>query len=105
MSNDNLTLVAAGVAFYWMLALFPGIIAMVTVYALFADAGQAREQLSPVLGALPAEARTLIGDQLDQTVEAGDGGLTFGLIASLLAVLWAASGGMQALMTGLNIIY
>jgi membrane protein len=33
MSQDNLTLVAAGVAFYWMLALFPAIIAMVTVYA------------------------------------------------------------------------
>jgi len=33
MSDDNLTLVAAGVAFYWMLALFPAIIAMVTVYA------------------------------------------------------------------------
>ncbi|GAA0928736.1 hypothetical protein Vau01_057600 [Virgisporangium aurantiacum] len=105
MSNDNLTLVSAGVAFYWMLALFPGIIAMVTVYALFADAGQAREQLSPILGALPEDARTLITDQLDKTVDAGGGGLTFGLVASLLAVLWAASGGMQALMTGLNIIY
>jgi membrane protein len=105
MSNDNLTLVSAGVAFYWMLALFPGIIAMVTVYALFADAGQARDQLAPILGALPSDARPLITDQLDKTVEAGDGGLTFGLVASLLAVLWAASGGMQALMTGLNIIY
>ncbi|GAA1038385.1 hypothetical protein GCM10009557_54220 [Virgisporangium ochraceum] len=105
MGNDNLTLVAAGVAFYWMLALFPAIIAMVTVYALFADAGQAREQLSPILGALPAEARDLIATQLDKTVEAGDGGLTFGLLASLLATLWATSGGMQALMTGLNIIW
>jgi membrane protein len=105
MGDDNLTLVAAGVAFYWMLALFPAIIAMVTVYALFADANQAREQLEPVLAALPSEARVLIGDQLTKTVEAGDGGLTFGLLASLLATLWATSGGMQALMTGLNIIW
>jgi membrane protein len=105
MGNDNLTLVAAGVAFYWMLALFPAIIAMVTVYALFADAGQAREQLSPILTALPSEARDLITTQLDKTVEAGDGGLTFGLFASLLATLWATSGGMQALMTGLNVIW
>jgi membrane protein len=105
MGNDNLTLVAAGVAFYWMLALFPALIATVTVYALFADADQARDQLEPVLSALPAEARVLITEQLDKTVSAGDGGLTFGLVASLVAVLWAASGGMQALMTGLNIIY
>jgi membrane protein len=105
MGNDNLTLVAAGVAFYWMLALFPAIIAMITVYALVADAQQAQAQLEPVLSALPAEARELIVPRLAQTVEASDGGLTFGLIASLLATLWATSGGMQALMTGLNIIY
>jgi membrane protein len=105
MSNDNLTLVAAGVAFYWMLALFPAIIAMVTVYALVADAQQARDQLEPVLSALPADARNLILPRLDQTVDASDGGLTFGLVASLLVTLWATSGGMQALMTGINIIY
>src|SRR6185312_16178772 len=72
---------------------------------LFADADQAREQLEPVLAALPSEARVLITDQLTNTVNAGDGGLTFGLLASLLATLWATSGGMQALMTGLNIIW
>jgi len=105
MSDDNLTLVAAGVAFYSMLALFPAIIAMVTVYALVADAQQAQEQLEPVLSALPAEARNLIVPRLSQTVDASDGGLTLGLAASLLATLWAASGGMQALMTGINIIY
>jgi membrane protein len=105
MSNDNLTLVAAGVAFYWMLALFPAIIAMVTVYALVADAQQAQDQLQPVLSALPEDARSLIVPRLAQTVDASDGGLTFGLVASLLATLWATSGGMQALMTGINIIY
>jgi len=105
MSDDNLTLVAAGVAFYWMLALFPAIIAMVTVYALVADAQQARDQLEPVLSTLPADARSLIVPRLDQTVDASGGGLTFGLVASLLATLWATSGGMQALMTGINIIY
>ena len=105
MSNDNLTLVAAGVAFYSMLALFPAIIAMVTVYALVADAQQAQEQLEPVLSALPADARSLIVPRLNQTVDASEGGLTLGLVASLLATLWAASGGMQALMTGINIIY
>jgi membrane protein len=105
MGDDNLTLVAAGVAFYWMLALFPAIIAMVTVYALVADANQAQQQLEPVLSALPQDARNLILPRLAQTVDANDGGLTLGLVASLLATLWATSGGMQALMTGINMIY
>jgi membrane protein len=104
MADDNLTLVAAGVAFYAMLALFPAMISMVTVYALVADAEQVRTQLEPVLTGLPPDARTLILRQLTSAVEKSDGGLTLGLVVSLVATVWAASGGMAALMTGLNII-
>jgi membrane protein len=104
MSEDNLTLIAAGVAFYWMLALFPAIIAMVTVYALVADAQQVRDQISPLLTGLPPEASDLILAQLEKAVEASDSGLTLGLAVSLAATLWAASGGTQAVMTGLNVI-
>jgi membrane protein len=104
MSEDNLTLIAAGVAFYWMLSLFPAIIGVVTVYGLVADAQQVREQLDPVVGGLPPDARELVYAQLIKAVEAGDSGLTIGLVVSLLATIWAASGGTQALMTGLNVI-
>jgi membrane protein len=104
MTDDNLTLVAAGVAFYAMLALFPAIIAVVTVYALVTDAQQVREQVTPLLTGLPQDARGLLLRQLESVVEANAGGLTVGLVASLLGTVWAASGGMQALMTGLNVI-
>jgi membrane protein len=104
MSEDNLTLIAAGVGFYAMLALFPAIIATVTVYALALDAQQVQEQLDPLLTGLPPDARELVVTQLTAAVDANDGGLTFGLVISLAATIWAASGGMQALMTGLNII-
>jgi membrane protein len=103
-NEDNLTLIAAGVAFYWMLALFPAIIGMVTVYALVADAQQVREQVEQPLMSLPPDARELMLVQLTKAVEANDSGLTLGLVISLIVTVWAASGGMQAVMTGLNVI-
>ena len=73
---------------------FPAIIAAVTVYALVADPTKIRDQLAPVLKLLPAQAADLLVNQLTSVVEASSGGLTIGLVASLLATTWAAAGGM-----------
>ena len=105
LSEHNASLVAAGVAFFALLALFPAIIGVVMVYALVADASQVEEQIRPLLRVLPADAGSLLLRQLQNAVEANDGGLTVGLVVSLLATVWAAAGGVSALMTGLNIIY
>lgn len=102
--TDNLSLIAAGVAFYAMLAIFPTIIAMVSVYALVADPQQIRSQLDPVIRALPPGGGELVVNQLTGAIDAGHGGLTFSLAISLLATVWAASAGVRALMTGLNVI-
>ncbi len=104
MSEDNLSLVAAGVAFYGMLAIFPAIIAMVTVYALVATPEQIEHQIRPLLKTLPPGAADLLLAPLTSAANHG-GGLTIGLIVSLLGTLWAAAGGVSALMTGLNVIY
>jgi membrane protein len=104
MSDDNLTLVAAGVAFYSMLAIFPAIIAVVTVYALIATPEQIEHQIRPLLKTLPPGAADLLLAPLTSAAK-DSGGLTVGLIVSLLGTLWAASGGVSALMTGLNVIY
>jgi membrane protein len=104
MSDDNLSLVAAGVAFYGMLAIFPAIIAVVTVYALVATPEQIEHQIRPLLKTLPPGAADLLLAPLTSAA-AHSGGLTIGLIVSLLGTLWAAAGGVSALMTGLNVIY
>ena len=105
MKDDNLTLIAAGVAYYATLAIFPAIIAVVIVYGLVADPEQIESQLDPATGAMPEEARKLLVDQLRAAASANSGGLTLGLIASLLAMLWGASAGVQTLVTGLNVVY
>jgi len=105
VQEDQLTLIAAGVAFYAMLAVFPAIIALVSVYALVADPDQVRAQLAPVADTLPGGAGDLIVDQLKTATELGSGGLTLGLVLSVLVVLWSVSNGITALISGVNLAY
>jgi membrane protein len=54
---------------------------------------------------IPDDARNVIVSQLTELTKDGKTGLGLGLVVSVAAALWSASGGMRALMTGLNIAY
>jgi membrane protein len=105
VKEDNVTLLAAGVAFYAMLAIFPAIIAVVTVYGMVADPNQVETQVGEFAKSLPSGADELLTEQLRNVTQAGRQSLSIGLAVSLLAVLWAASGGVQGLVKGLNLVY
>jgi membrane protein len=103
--QDNATLLAAGVAFYAMLAIFPAIIAVVTIYGMVADPAQVESQVGEFAKSLPAGADQLLTTQLESVTSAGRQSLSIGLVVSLLAVLRTASGGVQGLVKGLNLVY
>jgi membrane protein len=105
VKDDNVSLLAAGVAFYAMLAIFPAIIALVTVYGMVADPAQVESQVGQFARNLPSGADQLLTEQLRNVVSAGRQALSIGLALSLLGVLWSASGGVQGLVKGLNVIY
>jgi membrane protein len=105
VKEDNVTLLAAGVAFYAMLAIFPAIIAVVTVYGMVADPAQVESQVSEFAKSLPSGADQLLTTQLKNVTSAGRQSLSIGLVVSLLAVLWSASSGVQGLVKGLNLVY
>jgi membrane protein len=105
VKDDNVGLLAAGVAFYAMLAIFPAIIAVVTVYGMVADPDQVKTQVGEFAKSLPSGADQLITEQLKNVTSAGRQSLSIGLAVSLLAVLWTASGGVQGLVKGLNLVY
>ena len=105
VKEDNVPLLAAGVAFYAMLAIFPAIIAVVTVYGMVSDPEQVQSQVGEFAKGLPAGADTLLTKQLESATGAADRALSIGLAASLLGVLWSASGGVQGLVKGLNLVY
>ena len=64
INKDRILAVAAGVTFYGLLALFPAIAALVSVYGLFADPGTIQEHLNTVAGFLPGGALDIIGEQV-----------------------------------------
>ena len=105
VSDDHLTVVAAGVAFYGLLAAFPALAALVSIYGLVFDAQQIGEQVASLGTVLPPEAAQLIGAQLEQLNQTDRGALGLGFAGSLLLALWSSSAGVRALMKALNIAY
>ncbi|MFT4110591.1 YihY/virulence factor BrkB family protein [Propionicimonas sp.] len=104
-SADQVPLLGAGVAFFGFLALFPALIALTLVYGLAADPATISTQLAGLTASLPADARALLENQLQQLASAPTQGLGWGLALSLLIALWSASGGVGNLVTAVNIAY
>jgi membrane protein len=105
MAQDNLSLVAAGVAFYALLALFPAIAAVVSIYGLVAEPQTVEQQLQAGSHILPQEARSIVEEQLKRVTASGSTALGLGAIVSLLLAIWSANKGTQSLITALNIVY
>ena len=104
-SDDQMTLIAAGVAFYAFLSLVPALVAAVLVYGLVTDPTEVQRQVDALSGALPESAQSLLRDQMSSLVSANRRGLGLGLVVSVLASLWSASGGVENLITAVNTAY
>ena len=96
IKSSNLSLVAAGVAFYGLLATFPALIAVVTLYGLVADPDTITSQITDATAAMPSEASDLLTSQLASVVAVGTSRLSLGLVVSLVATVWASAGGVRA---------
>ena len=105
LSQHNLTLIAAGVAYYAFLAFVPAIVAFISIYGLVADAADVERQVGDVAGALPAEVQDFLVFQLKSIINASSAGVSIALIISIVLALWSASGGMAALITGLHVAH
>jgi membrane protein len=105
VKNDQVPLLAAGVAFYALLSLFPAIIAGVSIYGLVADPSTVRDQIAKLTETLSPETATLVGEQLKQVTSGAGGALGLATVIGILTALWSASSGMKALITGVNLAY
>lgn len=101
---DQVPLLSAGVAYYAFLALFPALIAIVSIYGLIADPGTIATHISALGKALPGEARRLITDQVT-ALASRRRTLGFSAVLAIVIALFAASGGMSNLITAVNLAY
>src|SRR5216684_9354418 len=105
LDHDNISVIAAGVAFYGLLAIFPGMSALISIYGLVADPAVIEGQVAALAGVLPQEALKLLSDKLHSLIAAPPAKLGLGLIVSLLLALWSAMSGTGALMRALTVAY
>lgn len=105
VSRDNMSIVAAGCAFYALLALFPAITAMVSAYGLIADPADVERHMQALAGVVPGDAFAIIRDQTHAVAAQGETALGWGAALALVLALYSASAGVQTLFTALNIAY
>ncbi len=105
LMEDYVGLVAAGVAFYSLLALFPLLAALVSIYGLFAPANVIQDHLALLAGFLPSAAIDMINEQLGALLAAGTPSLSLVFIAATLFSLWSANQGVTAMFDAMNIAY
>lgn len=104
-AQDRITIVAAGITFFTLLAIFPALGVFVSLYGLIADVALVQEQLVQLSTIFPPEAVRLLGEQMMRLAEGRTGSLSIAFVVSLLLSLWSASAGMRSLFDGLNIVY
>ncbi len=105
IGEDRVLLVAAGVTFYLLLALFPALAAFVSLYGLFADPASIAQQMDALHGVLPAEGLTMLTDQLNSLASGGQQSLTWGFLLSFAVAFWSANNGVKSIIEAMNIAH
>lgn len=105
MDEANLGLIAAGMGFFGMLALFPGLAALIAIWGLVSDPAVIRSQLSTLEGVLPVDIYRLLVGQVGALLSARPAALGWATAMSLVAALWSTRLGVAALIRGVNAAY
>jgi len=105
ISDDRILANAAGVTYYALLALFPGIAAVVSIYGLFTDPNSIVSHVDTVAGFAPGGAIDVIRDQLTRLSAQGSTKLGVSFLIGLVISLWSANSGIKALFDSLNVVY
>lgn len=105
MNEKRVSILAAGVAFYGMLSIFPALAALIAIYGLLANPANVQEQINRIHTVIPGEAHKLIAAYLTTIASAKSSKLSISLLIGLVIAIWSARAGVVSLMQALNAIY
>lgn len=105
IGNDHIGLIAAGVAFYGLLALFPAITALMAIAGLIFDPAQFTGQIESVTAFVPRNVAEIVLDQAVAVSGSQEGGLGLAALFGIAVALYFASNGVASLMEGMNVAY
>ncbi len=105
VKDHNLNVVAAGVAFWGLLAIPAVLTAVVSIYGLVSTPEEVEQQIEDSLSGASEEMRSLLTDQLSSIASGTGGGLALGAIVGIVLALWTSSGAVAKVMATLNTIW
>lgn len=105
LGDDNVSLIAAGVALNTLLAVFPAMAVLASIYGMFASPAEVAQQIAPFYGILPHAAAGIIQAQLEALARPRDQTLGIAAIVSFVVSIYYSSQGVAALMSATNIAY
>lgn len=103
--DDRIGLIAAGAAFYILLALFPALTAFVSLYGFVSDPQMIAEQVSYFSGLLPGGGIEVIREQLQSLASQDRDVLSIGFVTAMLVAFWSANNGVKTLFQAVNVAY
>ena len=103
--DDHVFALAGGVAYYSLLAVFPAVTMLVTLYGLFSDISTISGHLVLLTGILPPGSAELLGSQMVRIATQSTGTLGVAFQMSLVIAVWSGNAAMSALFDALNIVY
>jgi membrane protein len=105
ISEDRILLVAAGVTFYLLLSIFPGIAALFSIYGLFANPANIAGHLDALANVAPGGALDVLREEMTRLASNGGTTLGIGFLVSLAVSLWTTNSGVSAIFDALNIVH
>jgi membrane protein len=105
IKKDNLSLMAAGAAFFAFLAIFPALAAVFGIYGLVMDPAQVERQLAGLASVLPPSAAELLRQQMERLAAGSSRALGLGVLVALGVAVWSANRGMKGLVQAMNVAY
>jgi membrane protein len=104
-ADDRVNMLAAGIAFYSLLSLFPAIAAVISLWALAFDPAELTEQIDELSRFMPPGGARLITEQAHEVSANTDTGLSLTALFGLVVAMFVASKGVRGLLVGLNVVY
>jgi membrane protein len=105
IQEDRLLAIAAGVVFFALLALFPAITAIVSMYGLFAKPDTISEHVGLISAVAPQEVVDVVVEQINRLLAKGETTLGVAFVVGLAIAIWSANAGMKAIIDALNVVY
>ena len=100
--DENATLLAAAVAFYGMLSIVPGLVALLSLYGLFADPTKVRRQVLDALAGTPPDVRNFVSGQMTAIAARPAATAVTSAVVGVVGALWSASSGINHLLRAIT---